>query len=196
MSSSLKNIRMLVMHDLLSDEFRSFLLPLEFFYAKKKIEQLDIFPINSEHLPELERNLLAHDVDMTSTLSKYHNSDLYVEVLDSEINENYILRMVVLKTSNEHVPVEFGAIGIDLDKLPSKMAIEISDKIKPLGKLLEEHKIDYISNPRGYFKLKSDNLMSEILKCPLSEYLYGRCNKITDNKGYTIADIVEVLPCI
>ena len=75
------------------------------------------------------------------------------------------------------------------------MAIEINDKIKPLGKLLEEHKIDYISNPRGYFKLKSDNLMSEILKCPLSEYLYGRCNKITDNKGYTIADIVEVLPC-
>ena len=58
-----------------------------------------------------------------------------------------------------------------------------------------KYKIDYISDPLGYFKLKQDNLMSEILKCPLSEYLYGRCNKITDNNGYTIADIVEVLPC-
>ena len=184
-----------VMHEKLSDEFRSFLLPLEFFYSKKKINHPDIVPIKPERLPELEKNLLAHDVDMTSTLSKFHNSDLYVEVLDREINEDYVLRMVVLKTSNEHVPVEFGAIGIDLDKLPSEMAIEINDGCKPLGKLLGEYKIDYISNPLGYFKLKQNNLMSEILQCPLSEYLYGRCNKITDNNGYTIADIVEVLPC-
>jgi chorismate-pyruvate lyase len=185
---------MLGMHNQLSNEFRSFLMPLEFFYSKNEVKLPEIFPINQDMLPELQNKLLAHKVDMTSTLSKFHNSELYINVIDNEINENYVLRMVVLKTIDGDVPVEFGAIGIDLSRLPDNMIYEINDGRKPLGKLLDDHNVEYISNPRGYFKVKQDELISETLNNPVSCDMYGRCNEITDINGFTIADIVEVLP--
>ena len=54
--------------------------------------------------------------------------------------------------------------------------------------------MNYISNPRGYFQIKFDDYISEVLDAPLGGISYGRCNEITDSEGFTIADIVEVLP--
>lgn len=188
------NIRMLDMHSQLTNEFRSFLMPLEFFYSKKNSSLPEITPALDSAIPETERSLLSHDKDMTSTLSNHHNSDLYIEVLHSEVNEDYLLRMVVLKTLSSNKPVEFGAIGIDIAKLNDEMVMEIKEGFKPLGKLLEIYNVNYISNPRGYFQIKIDDYISEVLDAPLGGISYGRCNEITDSEGFTIADIVEVLP--
>ena len=42
--------------------------------------------------------------------------------------------------------------------------------------------------------LKNGKYISKILDSPIHEISYGRCNEITDSQGFTIADIVEVLP--
>ena len=178
----------------ISDELSSFLMPLDFFYSKNKSKLPKIFPVQDSNIPETEKKLLAHQSDMTSTLSNYHGSDLYIEVLDNELNEHYLLRMVVLKKLDDSKPVEFGAIGIDLSKLNFKMVEEIKEGTKPLGKLLELYNVQYASNPRAYFQIEIDEYISKILDSPINEISFGRCNEITDNEGFTIADIVEVLP--
>lgn len=178
----------------ISDELWSFLMPLDFFYSKKKFKLPKIAPVTGSDLPETKRKLLAHKTDMTSTLTNHHGSDLYIEVLDNELNENYLLRMVVLKKLFNSKPVEFGAIGIDLSKLDKLMVEEIKEGTKPLGKLLELYNVKYASNPRAYFQIEIDEYISKILDSPINEISFGRCNEITDSEGFTIADIVEVLP--
>jgi len=145
-------------------------------------------------IPDEERNLLVHHNDMTSTLSKFHDSDLYIEVLNNQFNDNYLLRMVVLKKTKDNKPVEFGAIGINLSSLDNSMVNEINVGRKPLGKLLEQYSVNYMSNPRAYFEIEIDDYISKILCSEIGTITYGRCNEITDSQGFTIADIVEVLP--
>ena len=178
----------------ISDELSSFLMPLDFFYSKNKSKLPKVFPVQDSNIPQTERKLLAHQSDMTSTLTNHHGSDLFIEVLDNELNEHYLLRMVVLKKMDDSKPVEFGAIGIDLSKLNIKMVEEIKEGAKPLGKLLELYDVKYHSDPRAYFQVEIDEYISKILDSPIHEISYGRCNEITDSQGFTIADIVEVLP--
>ena len=185
---------MLVMHDSLSPELKSYLLPLDFFYETKKILKPDIEPLTAESLPENERILLDHNRDMTSTLMKHHNSELYIEVLERVTNDNYLLRMVILKSKTKNEPVEFGAIGMDLNLFDTDIRTEIEQGIKPLGKLLEQYSVSYKSGPRAFFKIKCDKLISSLLQVPEGVNLYGRCNELTNPEGFTLADIVEILP--
>ncbi len=194
MISSLMNIKMQDMPKYISSELRSHLMPLDFFYSKNNSKLPKISSINDVNIPDVERNLLAHHNDMTSTLSKFHDSDLYIEVLNDQFNDNYLLRMVVLKKTKDHNPVEFGAIGINLSSLDNSMVNEINAGRKPLGKLLEQYSVNYMSNPRAYFEIEIDDYISKILCSEIGTITYGRCNEITDSQGFTIADIVEVLP--
>ena len=194
MISSLMNIKMQDMPKILSSELRSHLMPLDFFYSKNNSKLPKISSINNINIPDIERNLLDHHNDMTSTLSKFHDSDLYIEVLNNQFNDNYLLRMVLLKKTKDHIPVEFGAIGINLSSLHNSMVDEINEGSKPLGKLLEQYSVNYLSNPKVYFKIEIDDYISNILCSKAGTITYGRCNEITDSQGFTIADIVEVLP--
>jgi len=182
------------MHESLSPELRSYLLPLDFFYESKGITKPNIDPLEPELLPKNQRALLDHNRDMTSTLMAHHNSELYIEVLERVSNDNYLLRMVVLKTKNLHSAVEFGAIGMNLDLFDVEIRNEIEQGIKPLGGLLEKYSVPYSSGPRAFFAISSDALISSLLQVPEGVKLYGRCNELTDPEGYTLADIVEILP--
>ena len=108
----------------ISDELSSFLMPLDFFYSKNKSKLPKVFPVQDSNIPQTESKLLAHQSDMTSTLTNHHGSDLFIEVLDNELNEHYLLRMVVLKKLDDSKPVEFGAIGIDPQGLALIIAID------------------------------------------------------------------------
>jgi hypothetical protein len=185
---------MLVMHDSLTPELKSYLLPLDFFYESKEISKPQIEPLESELLPERERTLLDHDYDMTSTLMNHYDSELYIEVLERVSNDNYLLRMVVLKSKDTNEPVEFGAIGMDLNLFEVNIRNEIDEGIKPLGGLLEQYSVPYKSGPRAFFKVISDELIASLLQVPEGVSLFGRCNELTNPEGFTLADIVEILP--
>jgi hypothetical protein len=194
MSFFLRNIKMHVMHDSLSPELKSYLLPLDFFYKSKEIPNPNIEPVDAESLPERERTLLDHDRDMTSTLSNHHNSQLYIEVLECVSNDNYLLRMVVLKSKESQQSVEFGAIGMNLNLFDSDIRNEIEQGVKPLGGLLEQYSVPYKSGPRAFIKITCDELIASLLQVPEGVSLYGRCNELTNSEGFTLADIVEILP--
>lgn len=172
----------------------SMLLPLHYFYANEERPLPDVEWREDDELPEPEKSLLVHERDMTSTLARFHGSPLELEVLAREVSSDYLMRMVVLRRRDNGAPVEFGAIGIRLEAFEGPIREQIAAGMAPLGGLLEKHRIEYRSCPRGYFALISDRRIGHALDEIEGVRLFGRSNELTDADGIAFADIVEVLP--
>ena len=178
----------------MSPEQLSLLLPLHYFYVQEDRPLPAVQLLDGGQIPEPERSLLVHERDMTSTLRNFHGSPLTLELLRVEMSDDYLMRMVVLNREDTGAPVEFGAIGIRLDKFDGPLREQIASGSAPLGALLEKHIVDYRSCPKGYFSTASDPVIAAALDEPEGTTVYGRCNELTDAEGFAFADIVEVLP--
>ena len=176
------------------DQLLSLLLPLHYFYAQRERDLPSVDFVDGSKLPDPQKALLVHDSDMTSTLTRFHGSGLSLKVLCSEQSDEYLVRMVVLERIDNGQPVEFGAIGIHLEKLEVALRESVISEEAPFGGLLERHNVDYRSSPKGFFRISVDELISEALQETLHAGLYGRCNELTDPDGFVFANIVEVVP--
>ena len=97
------------------------LMPLHFFYEKRGVELPDFQFLDGRDVPYPYRSLLVHENDMTPTLAAFHHSKLYLEVLDGEVSDDFLLRLVILHSAAADTPVEFGAIGIQLAGFDSEV---------------------------------------------------------------------------
>lgn len=150
--------------------------------------------IEAEAVPQPYRALLDHSNDMTSTLQRFHDEALRVQVLDSRQTDTCYEREVLLVTRETGRTVEFGAIEISLDSFPVGAQREILRAEIPLGAILQSFRIDYQSKPRAFFEVESDDAMNAALALAKAQTLYGRCNEITNPQGEILAKIVEILP--
>ncbi len=185
---------MLAMRDSKPENLLSLLLPLHYFYAQQEKDLPSVNFLDESKVPDPQNSLLVHNSDMTSTLTRFHETELGLKVICSEHSDEYLIRMVVLERVDNGKPVEFGAIGIHLDKLDEAMREAVITEKGPFGGLLESYGVDFLSQPKGFFRISADELISDQLQEALHAGLYGRCNELTDNEGFVIADIVEVLP--
>lgn len=170
------------------------LLPFHFFYEKRRKELPDFTFLEGDEVPYPYRSLLVHQNDMTPTLAAFHHSKLTLHVHEQEANENFVMRLVSLHSANTGIPVEYGAIAIQLGELPEDVRREVIAGEKPLGGILGEYSVEHSGNPSVYFSVPADDLISAALVQEEGENLYGRCNQLIDAGGMVFADIVEILP--
>ncbi len=170
------------------------LMPLHYFYERRGVDLPPLQFIDGSDLPEIDRDLLVHDRDMTPTLARFHSSELRLEVLDKEQSDNYLLRVVILRRRDNLKPVECGAIAIHLDMFESPAREAIEEGQIPLGGVLEQENVPHFGRPRGFFRVKADEIMAHALGEAEGTMLYGRCNELSFPDGIAFADIVEVLP--
>lgn len=190
--------------------------PLRWFYNQAEKPLPAVQELDSEALPQPYRDLLFHDRDMTSTLKRFHRADrIWVQALKRERQGDLYHRLVVLRIpdsaaasaagsdSNSDVqdpasgrPVEFGAIRIHLDRFPGVARDWILEESKPLGRILLDAKIAYVSRPERFFKTVTDNWIGSALQMEEGQVVYGRCNVLWDGNspGLALAEIVEILP--
>jgi len=168
--------------------------PLDEFYAARNLPLPAIGHIEADEIPEPYQSLLVHDSDMTSTLEKFHKSKIHIEVLARHTTDNEYFREVVVVLDHSLKPVEFGAIKIILDLFPVEAQKEILQERKPLGKILTEFKVNFLSRPRAYLRLATDKFMDEALNLRGVKSLYGRRNTLVDAWDRPLAEIVEILP--
>src|SRR5689334_16629224 len=83
--------------------------PLRFFYGLGS-ESPKVTFLPAEELPNTERRLLVHDLDMTGRLREFHNCVITLDVHAKSRIGNYLVRASVLKRATDLAPVEFGAI--------------------------------------------------------------------------------------
>jgi hypothetical protein len=170
------------------------LMPLHFFYEKRGLELPNFQFLNGRDVPYPYRSLLVHENDMTPTLAAFHHSKLYLEVLEKELNDDFLLRFVILRSEESDVPVEFGAIAIQLAGFDAEVRDAIVDCHIPLGHILADYDVEHQGSPAAYFSVPADEPIGEALAQPLSTMLHGRCNQLLDGEGHVFADIVEILP--
>jgi chorismate-pyruvate lyase len=169
--------------------------PLEDFYRLAGLPVPAIEEVDAGAVPEPYRTLLVHQTDMTSTLERFHRSPIVIDVLSRKREANYYYREVLLVLENLPRPVEFGAIRIDLSLFPEAARTAVLAEHAPLGSILNSHDIKYLSRPKAYLKIRSDDLINRHLRLSAEQWLYGRRNTLlTPDDGKALAEIVEILP--
>ncbi len=170
------------------------LMPLHYFYERRNLDLPPLDFVDGEDMPEIDRELLVHERDMTPTLEHYHGSELRLEVLDKEQSEDYLLRVVILRRRDNLMPVECGAIAIHLNMFDSPARELIEEGRIPLGGVLQQQNVPHFGRPRGFFRVQADEIMAHALGEDVGTTLYGRCNELSFADGMAFADIVEALP--
>lgn len=144
-------------------------------------------------MPEPYRGLLVHHGDMTSRLEAFFGGQIIIEVLHREHTPEAYRREVVLRVGATGLPVEYGAIEIDLSAFDGELRRLILEQHLPLGGLLNRFGVHYRSEPKGFIKLGPDAVMQETFGLPEAREFYGRCNVLLGEDGRTLARIVEVV---
>lgn len=169
------------------------LYPLSYFFRLSG----DVLPpcatITGPDMPEPYRSLLVHQGDMTSRLEKFHGSPMTLRVLHCEHAGNTYRREVLLCAQDSGLPVEYGAIAIDLAQFPEPLRSLILEGRQPLGGLLNRDAVRYRSEPRAFLKLAPDSAMDAHFELEGAHTLYGRCNVLLGDRDQVLARIVEVL---
>lgn len=168
--------------------------PLDDFYAQAGWPLPSVEVAEPDSLPQPQRSLLVHQGDMTSTLMQFHKSALHLEVLRCEVRGESYLREVVLHLNKTEQAVEFGAIKIQLDLLPSGARRAILDGRIPLGQILKDFNVAYLSRPKAFLKIVPDAFISKALGITGSPTLWGRRNTLSLADRGAFAEIVEILP--
>ena len=149
--------------------------------------------LTSADLPEPYNGLLNHTRDMTSVLQEFHGQNIHLENVQLRRDKDQVLRMVVLTTEAGRA-VEFGAIAINLPPLPEEAQRDILACIIPFGAILNHHGVGYLSQPKGFIEIHSNDLIGEALKMDTPAKLYGRMNVLRSTTDEVLARVVEILP--
>jgi chorismate-pyruvate lyase len=144
-------------------------------------------------MPEPYRRLLVHHGDMTSRLEAFWGGEIVLEVLHCEHTPEVYRREVVLHIESTDLPVEYGAIEIDLGAFDGELRRLILEHHLPLGGLLNRFKVRYRSEPKGFIRLGADAMMQRLFRLPKAPVFYGRCNVLLGDNDRVLARIVEVL---
>lgn len=144
-------------------------------------------------VPEPYRRLLVHHGDMTSRLQSFWGGEIVLEVLHCEHTPEIYRREVVLHIESNDLPVEYGAIEIDLNAFDGELRRLILEHHLPLGGLLNRFGVKYRSEPKGFIKLGADTMMQKVFRLPLAAEFYGRCNVLLGEGDRVLARIVEVV---
>lgn len=149
--------------------------------------------VEGDAMPEPYRKLLVHGGDMTSRLEKFHDGNIVLEVLHREHTATAYRREVVLHVAKNNLPVEYGAIEIQLDAFEPELREKIIEGKLPLGGLLNRYNVTYRSQPRAFFRLGSDPEMDTLFSTSGAHVFYGRSNELLGEGDRLLARIVEVL---
>lgn len=169
---------------------------LQLMLAQRAVEVEQLQWLKPEAVPQPYRDLLVHDQDMTSTLQRFHQSEISLEVIQCiEENEGYF-REVILRDAKTSAPVEYGTIQIHLDAFSENAREIIIAGRTPLGSVLSEFNLAYKSQPHGFFVVNSQVIAEDLFSCEADKFFYGRHNRLANLENKALADIIEIIPPI
>jgi hypothetical protein len=171
-----------------------FALLNEFYETLPEPPAIEVTFVPAESIPQPQRGLLVHFSDMTSTLTRHYGESLALRVLQRHQGPQWYRRHIVLETETTRRPVEYGAMRILLPLLSEAARLDVLAARTPLGGVLARHGLAYRHCPGGYFKIRSNRLIEQSLGLPAPQWLFGRCNCMSDSVGRVVAEVVEILP--
>jgi chorismate-pyruvate lyase len=167
--------------------------PLPALYASAAEELPEFEVVDPLALSPVAHRLLVHNGDMTSRLEAYFADQMRLQVLQCAHTPEHYRREVVLYGEASGLPVEYGAIQINLGAFSETVRAEILEARLPLGGLLNRHGITYRSEPRAFLRVAPCERLSAIFGLAKSVPLFARSNRLLDGENRELAEIVEIL---
>lgn len=173
-----------------------FAFPLSEFYARAGLTLPRMEIIAGEAMPEPYRTLLVHEREMTLTLERFHDSEIYITAYSSEQRDGKYFREVVLHREKDNRPVEFGANCVSLNLFPPEARqVLLAEKV-PLGRILKDHAIPHSIRVPLFFRVEADAAICHALGLSQLVLLYGRQAVICDSRQQPLSQVIEILPPI
>lgn len=97
--------------------------------------------LETDQLPDVYRQLLAHDHHMTVTVEQFHGGRVDVEVLEDIDRDGRYLRKILLRRQEDQRVVQFGIVRLDFTVLDHEVETQIRSRKIPLGRVLIEHDV-------------------------------------------------------
>jgi chorismate-pyruvate lyase len=170
-----------------------YLFPLPALYAAAGRVLPEFEVVEARDLPPAAHRLLVHSGDMTSKLEEFFSEGMRLRILQCEHSPEHYRREVILFGGKTGIPVEYGAIEINLSAFSEPLRGEIVSGILPLGGLLNRHQVRYRSEPRCFLRVTPCARLIEYFQLTSPEVLFARSNRLLDSEGVELARIVEVL---
>ena len=171
-----------------------FTFPLSEFYSRASLPLPRIEVISGDAIPAPYRALLDHHNDMTPTLERFHDCEIWIHALGRERREDSYSREVVLCRADNDAPVEFGAIRIELNLFPAAARTQILEEHMPLGRILRDHGIAHSTRALHFLRIEPDELICRSLRLAAPVTLYGRQAVICNSEKQPLSRVVEILP--
>jgi len=112
----------------------------ELFYPT--VESLGEFvEVDPMSMPEVYRQLLAHDHHMTVTVEAHHGCAVDVTVLEGHASEADYARKILLTRSSDGSVVQFGIVRIHWQYVSPDVRRDIESQAAPLGRILIDHDV-------------------------------------------------------
>ncbi len=172
---------------------RQLLYPLDVLYDRVGVASPVARRAAGGRIPSPYRELLVHEKEMTSTLEQYFDAALSVRVLTAFTRGPSYFRRVLLALEHSGRPVAMGAVRLRLEAFPSAVRARIVSGRDPLGRILRDSGIEYVSRPVAFFQVTPNSEMMGVLWMSRPQRMYGRKTRVTI-AGTRIGDIVEILP--
>lgn len=131
---------------------------------------------------------------MTSTLERFHEERMLLEVLAEGNLDQCYHREVILKGERTGRAAEFGLIEIELDNFPPALQKSILLGKQPLGGILNDSGMVYKSQPLGYFSVAREALPPKLSLLGTVTMFFGRYNQLKSQDGSCLARILEIVP--
>jgi hypothetical protein len=164
------------------------------FLAGSLLDGVELSWIPGDRVPPPQRDLLVHDRDMTTSLGDFHEDVITLTVLRSARDGDLYRREVTLNTRADARAVEYGLIVMHLDTFPERQRQLVVEECTPLGTILNDSGIPYLSHPQGFYHVPPGTLAPVFPASPGGTGLHGRYNTLSWADGRVLARILEILP--
>jgi chorismate-pyruvate lyase len=165
---------------------------LKLFYDEP--ERLGRFAeVASGELPQPYATLLDHHDHMTVTLESFHDCQVRVEVLKTNITATHYSRKIVLHRESDDAVVLFGIVRLDMRCIDEPVRREIKGQGKPLGRILIEHNVLRQVEMVKLLRVECGPDLREFLGPRAPALVYGRTALIHCN-GEPAVELLEIVP--
>lgn len=172
---------------------QALLYPLDIAYRQAGLAAPGADVIDPADIPMPYQSLLVHERDMTITLEQHWGGRVLLRMLSVFAKGPWYFRRVLLSHEYSGRPVEMGAIRINLEAFGPRVRTQILRNTVPLGRVLRDGDVDYLSRPRRFLAVTPNSEMMGVFWMREPRVLYGRQTEVLIG-GRKVGDIVEILP--
>lgn len=161
------------------------------FYSRQ--EELGGFsPCAPADCPANYRAMLDHEEHMTVTVERRHESEVDVEVLDSNLDDAHYSRKILLRRQSDGRVVQFGIVRLALSALQPEVREEIMQQRIPLGRVLIQHNVLRQVRLGALWKVRCAAELAEFFGVESNHETYGRTALIYCD-GEPAVELLEIV---